>query len=331
MQKFITFIPAVLIAGLFGCSSDTQKNKADQTDSAKVVALPDSIAKTLDPPDAELDSLLAAQPPVDPKDTLPENIALTINNKDIALSQYNAAQDYKLHYGFRPNKNKSAQFMALVRLSEKQTVLLDLFDKLFVTAKELASKQDFKDDKPGRADWPHQDKISYSWGGKQYSIRKKPVDSCKQLIHGLDCSGYFYQIFLKNGIDFAKTINNADNERQPAHVEANLQPYFGNIKVHAVDLHQPADFQSGDIIYFIPKGKKVASHIGIVLKSMDGHLSFFATRNGTDCSTQKCCAMNFLGGPNINSLDRIINDARVYGVVRVTTDEQTLAAVPGNN
>lgn len=321
MYRLPTLIFLLLITAMIGgCSRSKKSGSASGADSTMIDQQADTSKKNLDEPDPEFDTLLAAQPQVQPQDTAFANLALTIDDEKVPLATYVAAQSFKHNRRGFASMKPSAQILRLAALPENKTVLFDFFVKLRISANELCAMQNFPDDKPGDPNWPHQDKIGYSWGAKDFEKRQKPCDVCTYKIHGLDCSGFFYRIFKKYGIDFSKTINDAKDERKPRNIEKALQPYFGDLKIHATDSLGASDFQFGDIVYFLNYKSNEVSHIGIVLENLEGKLSFYATRAGTDCTTQGCCLKNLSSGPQINPLTNIVRDSRCHGIVRLSTD-----------
>ena len=271
-------------------------------------------------PDSATVAYFSSLQQVNPDDTAFDHLTLPVNNRNLPLKDFVAAERYKLHLKeFQEHKvpgltqpYERPEYKPFLGLSALQISLLDFFLKLRDKAIPMCNEYPgFNDNKS-----PKQTKIAYVWDSKDYSQRSQPDNDCPYLAYGLDCSGFFYQIFKQNGVVFSMDSNNADHERQVSYLNSYLQP----LHFFAHDLGQIPNFSTGDIIYFLNAKKNRASHIGIVLVNDKNVVSFFATSGGTQCKNDKdCCNTNITGGPQILKLGKIQSDGRAWGVVRLTT------------
>jgi hypothetical protein len=317
--------PALLIITLFAfsCKNHAQSYFTASSIDTTVPPLADTTKPHFDalPDSAEL-AYFNSLPEVKPNDTAFSHLVLRINGEKVHFTDYVASQAYR---GYSPNQSAfarlakpSASLLRLARLPQKTTILSDFFVAVEERARALCGPQKFADNSPGIPNKPQQATIAYSWGWKTYDKRTKPLDQCTYEIYGLDCSGYFYQIFLPFKIDFMKYGADADDERRS--IGPTLQPHFPTIHIAVTNHFGQSDFQAGDIVYFYNQKKKKATHIGIVLESDDGTTSFYATSKGDTCShDDDCCKNNLVHGPHILPLPKQADNSRILGYVRVST------------
>lgn len=251
-------------------------------------------------------------------DTTLNRLSIVANGQKVNFGLYHLVKTYKNAAGY--SGQKAVQVKNIVNLSKNYKKVLDLIDKLRAQAVYLSKNDfDFRDSLD-----PLQNKIAYSWGAKEFSQRVKPPgtgDYCDYKIHGLDCSGFIYQLFLRNNISLPVGRCNAETERQPAFLRSNLNNYLGSHNFDVVDLGKlPFEqLQSGDIIYFTGKDG-IAFHIGIVLVNEDGQIALFQSlgnpyRKQTDIDW---CNMNI--DQNHGVVAKILDESikkRSYGCVRI--------------
>lgn len=175
------------------------------------------------------------------------------------------------------------------------------------------------------AEKPAQNGIAYSWGSKDYSKRQKPPGSksyCTHKIHGLDCSGFVYQVFKSAGINLLSGPANLqrDPETLKNAILASI-PAFEQIKVEDLGSISSSDFEAGDIIYWL-KGTK-ASHIGIILKNDSGGLGVYQC-NGSPGNSEEDCSKNL--GTTRGTRVIELNDpywfgsSKPYGITRIDAE-----------
>jgi len=154
--------------------------------------------------------------------------------------------------------------------------------------------------------------------------RQKPPgigDYCEYQIHGLDCSGFIYQLFFRNNIKLQADRCNAETERKPSFLKPYLATYFGNQDFDVVDLGKLKykDMQSGDIIYFTGDDG-VAYHIAIILVNENGTISLFQSIGNPYRKKNNInwCDINI--DSNHGVVAKILDDSiekRRYGCVRI--------------
>ena len=278
-------------------------------------------------PDSALAAFLQSLPPVQPSDTALEHLTITVNGDRLHLARYLQARAYQnalrspAHKAVAPIQYQAA-FAPFLKLSKSEITLFDLFALFRTKAISMCQTYAFTDGKPNSLDTPNQNTIAYSWGSKQFIKRDHPEkDACsKYFIHGLDCSGFIYQILLQSGVKFTDIDWNVPRFTVTKPFAGYLQPLFSTGTVAVTDLGQEMTFNTGDIVYFM-NGSGTPSHIGIVLVSDKNVVSFFETHNGTKCKTAVCCSTNISSGPTIRTLTAGINhDGRKWGVLRITVN-----------
>jgi cell wall-associated NlpC family hydrolase len=270
--------------------------------------------------DAEADtSVIAALSrlaPANAQDTLAQNLRVSVNGKTFNLDLYKKGRNLVSAAGF--GGDAAVQINKIIALTPNERKVLDLFELLRQQASYLEhiSYAENID--------PNQQRIGYSWGSKDFEVRAKPPgdgDLCTYKIHGLDCSGFIYQLFKLNGIVMPKAQCCAETERQPAFLKKYLkQFYFGNIPFQVKDMGhlRYAEMQTGDILYFI--GLKGVYHIAIILANDQGQPSLYQCIGNPNRSAANMdwCTKNLSPdyGVVAKKLDTTIN-ARHYSCVRI--------------
>lgn len=308
----LTTIGIILCCYLQSCNSRSSKNTVQ---TAKDTCC---TPKNLDSvPDTALISLLDQLARPKPEDTDIKKLALVFKGVTVDAVTYNSLKALTgKEVGFAPLSKKYA---AILPLTTNQKTWADLIIGLAREANILA-KTDYKYSMGGPHE-PQQNKIAYLWGSKTFEDRKTSPDpkndQCPDKIHGLDCSGFIYQIFLRNGVDFPLDESSAENERQPAFLKRYLKAYFGTESVVITNLGRiPIDsIQAGDIVYFKKHAEDDdANHIGIVLKNVSGNSTFFHSsgyNNGCPYNMSKD------GGVVGRHVSHILTKAFYY-VIRIT-------------
>ncbi len=199
-----------------------------------------------------------------------------------------------------------------------------LIAQLMVISRGLVNRGNFQFPSEG-SKAPAQDGLAYSWGGKDHTLRRSPKNSgsfCTEMIYGLDCSGFIYQVFKYAGVSIE--AGPANHQRNPSVLLKAIQasiPEFKKIKVEDLGNLNVVDFEAGDIIYWLRNG--VAQHIGIVLKKVDGSLAVFQS-NGVPGSNEEDCAKNLSTnrGPRILELNDPFwfGTLKEYGVTRISAE-----------
>ncbi len=119
------------------------------------------------------------------------------------------------------------------------------------------------------SDMPQQNGLAYGWGNKNHRFRRSPKHSksiCTHKIYGLDCSGLITQLFYSANVRLKKLDYSANEIRKGTVITKALGEGWPDLEgwyfedMGQIDLSL---IQSGDIVYFIPKGKVNASHIGM--------------------------------------------------------------------
>ncbi len=199
-----------------------------------------------------------------------------------------------------------------------------LIGRLTLTAWNLTDRSlhQYPDEGTGK---PAQNGIGYSWDGKDYNVREAPPGAgtiCKEQIHGLDCSGFIYQLFLSAGVTIP--VGTADTQRQPKVLEDAIKKSIPSLKkVKVEDLGQLSidKIENGDIIYW-SDGNSVF-HIGMVLKKNTGDLAVFMSA-GTKGVNQTECDNNLSPshGPIAVQLTNTywFGTKYTYGIVRINAE-----------
>jgi hypothetical protein len=175
---------------------------------------------------------------------------------------------------------------------------------------------------------PSQHKIAYSWGSKDHSVRRNPPgygNTCTYPIHGLDCSGFVYQLFYRNGVMMPAGQCNADTERKQDFLRKHLAPYFGDLPFDVRDMGALAikDIQSGDLIYFKSATGNVY-HIGVLFVNDAGEVTFYQSigqpNRGTDHASICQTNMDDNHGPTVKKIDKKFLDKNEYSCVRIIAE-----------
>lgn len=173
---------------------------------------------------------------------------------------------------------------------------------------------------------PAQNGLAYSWGGKDHTIRQAPIGAgtiCTEEIHGLDCSGFIYQLFAKSGVTIPK--GRANDQRQTKTIKnAIIQsiPSLDKVKVDDLGKLDISKFESGDIIYWTKKNGE-AFHIGLVLKKTNGSLAVYMSAGTVGVKNSECLSNKDLKhGPVMVEFIHPywFGGAVPYGVVRINAD-----------
>ncbi len=197
---------------------------------------------------------------------------------------------------------QDAKNLLIARLSQ---VAFNLVDK---------TKHVYPDD---GTDKPAQNGIAYSYGSKQYLNRSKPNPSaCTYQIHGLDCSGFLFQLFKGAGITIVD--GRANDQRDTARLQAAIQksiPSLSKVKMQDLTI-TPDKFQAGDIIYWKNENGE-AKHIGLILRDATGNLAVFQSNGSPDD-----CDANLKKGPRPLLLTNPywFGTNQKYGIVRINVD-----------
>jgi len=165
---------------------------------------------------------------------------------------------------------------------------------------------------------PTQYGLAYVWGGKEIRFRNKVSDgsNCSDILYGLDCSGYIYQIFKHNGLNLQE--GSANDQRKTTVLEKAIKSKFPNVKLNVEDLGQiPLDeCESGDVICWLNENRTRAYHIGMLADTGDG-LFLVHSRGGPDkCDLNKTEE----GGPIKKKLGinyKLTTMGKYYGIVRI--------------
>jgi cell wall-associated NlpC family hydrolase len=134
---------------------------------------------------------------------------------------------------------------------------------------------------------PTQEGLAYSYGSKDYTIRQSPsFGECTDGVFGPDCSGFVYHLFKAAGINIPE--GTAEDQRQVGTLNNAVGGLSEFSKVSFEDFGQipPAEFESGDIIYWL-RSNHTAFLIGMVLKTASDQ-SFIYQSNGTGRAANDC-------------------------------------------
>ena len=156
--------------------------------------------------------------------------------------------------------NKGVAFPKDAEAQRKQVLADMLYRALFLCNRTLWQYPNEGADKPA------QNGLAYVWGGKHPELRVASADTCTDLLHGADCSGFVYQCAIAAGIPIpqgtASVQGMADtwNNALPAAWQLEMKPLAGGTPL-----------ESGDIVCW-------GTHIGIVVSN--GAALFVAQSNG---------------------------------------------------
>jgi len=102
-----------------------------------------------------------------------------------------------------------------------------LITRMNAVAIKLTDRSKFVYPAGAKTNQPAQHGLAYSYGSKEYHVRKKPSEGhCKEAeVYGLDCAGLIYQLFLQSKVE--KSLwTTAENQRQPERLKDNIQHSF---------------------------------------------------------------------------------------------------------
>lgn len=155
---------------------------------------------------------------------------------------------------------------------------------------------------------PAQNKLVYSFGSKNHTIRKSPTaGGCvgTHNIFGLDCSGMVYQMIFQSGLTQVEDIgmfscqNVLDVNKWNAGFAVSDE--FPDLMVIDMGNLSPKKRKSGDIIFY-RKAKNPTSfhhHIGIVLNNPGNNKNHVYQSNGNPDD----CTANMSKGPTLKNFD----------------------------
>ena len=298
----IKFASTVLLAGFINTVANAQ-TKTNLVDAF---------------PDIELIRALEKLPDPSATDTAASLLTINLRGENINLELYELAKTLQSASGFSGKEARLVQMVIESTSNERKIADLIL---AFSGHANYLSKNTFNFSTGS----PQQNKIAYSWGSKQFEKRANPPgkgDLCKYEIHGLDCSGFIYQLFSRSGIHLPVAQCNADTERKPAFLTRYLKPYFGTTPFIVQDLGKLKikDMVSGDIIYF----KNVAGavvHIAIVLLNESGVITIYQSIGNPNRNPKNFswCEKNIDNDHGVKAkiLDSSIENGRDYSCVRI--------------
>lgn len=268
-------------------------------------------------PDVAVINALENLPSANAADTSLGRLSVLANGTAIHLSSFKTGRHLVSSHGFA---GKKAQEIAkVISLTPSQKRVLD-FVQLMQAKANYLQHLNFSDNLT-----PSQTRIAYSWGSKEYEGRAKPPgdgDHCTYKVHGLDCSGFIYQLLAQNGISIPGDDAYADEERKPEFLKKYLKKYFfKDLPFDVVDkkkLHVK-DMQLGDIVYFM-HDNGVAYHIAIVLVNDQGVVSLYQCLGSPNRSktNQGVCMTNLNSDHGV--VAKVLNssiESRNYACIRV--------------
>jgi hypothetical protein len=268
-------------------------------------------------PDEEVIAALEKLALASPADLDNAKLLVSTKDGDIHLGSYLVGRNLVSANGF--GGQRFLEIKKVIGFSASQKKVLDWIAGM---QKQAVFLDHVRFNEPGE---PTQSRIAYSWGSKEYIERTKPPgvgDCCTYAIHGLDCSGFIYQLLKLNNILIPSEVAYADQERRPEFLKKYLKKYFfGAIPFDVVDVKKikVKDMQSGDIIYF-KDHKGLAFHIGIILVNDSGETAFYQSLGSPNRKKDdfKKCQSNLDNRHGILSskLDASIED-RDYACIRV--------------
>lgn len=313
VKFLIIFMLALIIGGIGGYYFAPKKEITVATSEPKVTT--DTIPSD-EVPDAELFSELSALPDAKPADTAFNSLVLSVGDRKVSFTDL---LEFKDNYNGIANDmivQRSAAYQFLASLPDQNIRVLELFEMLRQQA-SLLTRQDFK-----FVGNPKQTKIAYSWGSKHYQQRAEPSHelggTCTHKVHGLDCSGFIFQLFTANNIPIPEDLAYADMERRPKFLKKCLEPFFQGqaFKVEDLGPLKANEMNTGDIVYFRNKKTNNVSHIAMVLVNDQGTVSLFQSLGmPATCNVN----LDIKHGPIVKILDKAMKeDSRKYGCVRIT-------------
>jgi hypothetical protein len=311
----------ILFIGMVGILSSCNGPKNKETSTTAAAKAQNFVDESVTP---YLDTIPADQTVMSLLDKFPlaidsaNDVVITVPRISLPVSAYKNVRNAtgKEHGVVNADINL---YRRLLPLSDDEKKLLDLFEGFAREATYLANRNNFIYPANGELN-PAQNGLAYSWGAKKFDQRLNPPgegDSCLHNVFGLDCSGFIYQLFERNGIRFLK--GRADDQRNPAVLKKALIPYFGDsTRFDVVDMNiPPSQFQSGDIVYFQKNGR--AYHIGMCLKLGTGELRFYESSGGPNKCEEN---LSVVRGPRgLKITQRLAGSG--YGVARIVLKPPT--------
>jgi hypothetical protein len=310
----------LFILVLFFSSCQTNSKHPDKVDSPKIMP-PISVDTTLNAfldtaRDEKLDSFLDSLPQT--SDTTAYQVDLNKGRRNFKLSDYGELRDATGNEKGIVGIPLSNYYVDILPFSGSEKLYFDLIAGLAREALYLSDRKNFifGDSGNGR---PAQIGLAYSWGSKLIDARKKPPgkgDTCSYQVYGLDCSGFIYQLFLRNKIKFP--IGPAALQCQVTTLKNALLPYFGSAdKFQVTDLSNlgVSQMRTGDIIYFRNNNNDIV-HIGLCLNNAQGQLSFYESSGSPNF-----CVLNIDVRKGVRGVildKRIGSEGRKYSIVRIT-------------
>lgn len=258
----------------------------------------------LDPIDPAFIDFLSAQKEVD----VPLS-AIILPNGESVQAFYD-----KIH------KNKGARITDIMADAGPQAKKNTLITEMIHAGSYMTTDIEFKDVNPV------QKRIAYSYGSRDYKIAQSPTGgSCNRdkKIHGLDCSGFIYQMAKAADLDLSSS-RTAQQLSDPAVWEKAIQAKgdeYKKIRVEDVSkevVGNDSKLQTGDILLFYNQSGGV-HHIAMVLKEEPSGIIYFLNSYG---NPDKQCDTHFAKGPAKLLIDKKswFDNGFTYGVLRVVTD-----------
>jgi cell wall-associated NlpC family hydrolase len=257
------------------------------------------------------------------RDHLPDEVIAyldTLHRAPVNISQIKLPNG-KLLGAYRAElelrKKKAGKRYLIFNTDSPQDQLSALIASFVINASNLCDRTQYTYPQGTDPNQPAQTGLCYNYGSKDTALRKMWADSCTMLVHGLDCSGFFYQVFILSGCT-AMVAGEAVNQATVATLNNAISTVI-NRGVTAVDMGALTtdQIQNGDIIYWSQLKGQPATHIGIALVSPPRVLSVYQS-NGRqdDCSGN----MTLNRGPNIIQLNNNywFGTGAVWKVLRYT-------------
>jgi hypothetical protein len=195
--------------------------------------------------------------------------------------------------------------------------------RFLTAAAYLTNRNNFKKPNQGSSK-PAQNGLAYVRGSRDTIERQYNSEGlCKQyMLYGLDCSGFFYNLFKYSGLAY----NNLSGNAYQQHLVTNLQktlfqfPSTSDLKYENLPNLNPKDFESGDVVYWSRLNGNPESHIGMIIKDKYGNLFVYQSNGSKDSD----CEKNFSDsrGPRILRLDNSywFGPKSSWEIVRLNSD-----------
>lgn len=200
-----------------------------------------------------------------------------------------------------------------------------LIARITMVALNLTNRSKYQIPDEG-AEKPAQNGLAYSWGSKDFKIRQSPPGFgtvCMEKIYGLDCSGFVSQLFKNAGVSLIG--GPADSQRKASILQKAINssiPALKKVKVEELGKIPTSKFVTGDVVYWM-NDKNIATHIGIVLKDINGSLAVFQSNgvpgiNSADCLKNRSTSR----GPRRLQLSDTywFGSSKSYGITRINMD-----------